>query len=253
MSTPVEQVRQAFELIRAITTPELHKLRAHILDDDPRPNPQPSATSETRDGTTFAKLATSFSTLIDSVANVMPAQVAGSKRSYRSVVTKKINGLLAVDYLHTIGDLKASLGSCVFINRFIKDYTMITESSYALEARYKTKKTPIRKEGGNCNGTNLHERAFKTLKAALATAPCLAFLDWPRPFIIVADCSKYQMGGALLQLDKEGKCIYIKASITSTSEVWGNIERSMCTSPLFKDVLHIHTMSWEPMCAIVWQ
>ena len=119
--------------------------------------------------------------------------------------TKKINDLLAVDYLHTIGDLKAFLGSCVFINRFIKDYAMITESLYALEARYKTKTTPIRKEGDNRNWTDLHERAFKTLKAALATAPCLAFPDWSRPFIIVADCSKYQMGGALLQLDKEGK------------------------------------------------
>ena len=43
------------------------------------------------------------------------------------------------------------------------------------------------------------------LKAALATAPCLAFPDWSRPYIIVADCSKYQIGGALLQLDKEGK------------------------------------------------
>ena len=121
--------------------------------------------------------------------------------------TKQINNLLAVDYLHTIGDLKAFLGSCMFINRFIKDYAMITESLHALDARYKTKSTPIRKEGGNCNWTNLHERAFKTLKleAALATAPCLAFPDWSRPFIIIADCSKYQMGGALLQLDKECK------------------------------------------------
>ena len=82
---------------------------------------------------------------------------------------------------------------------------IITASLYALEARCKTKTTPIRREKDNRNWTGLHERAFKTLKAALGTAPYLAFPDWSRPFIIVADCSNYQMGGALLQLDKEGK------------------------------------------------
>ena len=95
MSTPVEQIRQAFKLkqLGAIATLEFNKLRARILDDAPRPNPQPSATSESMDGTTFAKLATSFSTLIGSVANVMPDQVAGSKCSYRSVVTGESLGL----------------------------------------------------------------------------------------------------------------------------------------------------------------
>ena len=57
------------------------------------PNPPPSATSGSIDGTTFSKLANSFSTLIDSVANVMPAQVAGSKRSYRSIVTREVLNL----------------------------------------------------------------------------------------------------------------------------------------------------------------
>ena len=64
---------QAFELkqLGAITTPEFNKLKARIFDDASRPNPPPSASSDTMDGT-FSKLAHSFSTLIDSVANVMP-------------------------------------------------------------------------------------------------------------------------------------------------------------------------------------
>ena len=71
--------------------------------------------------------------------------------------TNKIADLLAVSHLPTIGDLKAFLGSCVYLNRFIKDYAMITELLSALKAKYKPKTTPIRREGDNRNWTNLHE------------------------------------------------------------------------------------------------
>jgi hypothetical protein len=117
----------------------------------------------------------------------------------------KISDLLAITSLPTIGDLKAFLGSCVYINRFIKDYAMITAPLYALEAKYKPKTTPIVATGPYKNWSDKHEQALRTLKAALATSPCLAFPDFSRPFIICADCSKYQMGGCLMQLSAEGK------------------------------------------------
>ena len=110
-----------------------------------------------------------------------------------------------MSHLETIGGLKAFLGSCVYLSQFIKDYAMITAPLYALEASQTTKTNKIRHSGDNANWTALHQRAFKTLKAALATAPCLAFPAWSRPFIVSSDCSKYQMGGALLQLDKDGR------------------------------------------------
>ena len=117
----------------------------------------------------------------------------------------KISDLLAITSLPTIGDLKAFLGSCVYINRFIKDYAMITAPIYALKAKYKTKTSPIVATGAYRNWSDKHERALKTLQAALATSPCLAFPDFSRPFIICADCSKCQMGGCLVQLSAEGK------------------------------------------------
>ena len=69
----------------------------------------------------------------------------------------KISDLLAITSLPTIGDLKAFLGSCVYINRFIKDYAMITAPLYALEAKYKTKATPIVATGPYENWTDKHE------------------------------------------------------------------------------------------------
>ena len=116
----------------------------------------------------------------------------------------KVADLLAIKQLATIGDLKAFLGSCVFLSRFLKDYALLTGPLYALEAKYKTKTTAIRHEGAGKNWYDKHETAFKALKAALASAPCLAFPDWSRPMIVAPDCSKLQMGGVLMQLDKDG-------------------------------------------------
>ena len=74
----------------------------------------------------------------------------------------KVEDLLAMSHLETIGDLKAFLGSCVYLSRFIKDYALITTPLYALEASQKTKTNRIRHSGDNANWTALHERAFKT-------------------------------------------------------------------------------------------
>ena len=101
---------------------------------------------------------------------------------------------------------------------------MITAPLHALEASQKTKTNKIRHSGDTANWTKLHECAFKTLKAALGTAPCLAFPDWSRPFIVSADCSKYQMGGALLQLDEAGKeriIAFTSKRLTDSQVKWG--------------------------------
>ena len=161
----------------------------------------------------------------------------------------KVEDLLAISHLETIGDLKAFLGSCVYLRRFIKDYAMITTPVYALEASQKTKTNKIRHSGNIANWTALHERAFKTLKAALATAPCLAFPDRSRPFIVSSDCSKYQMGGALLQLDKDGKeqIIAFTSKRLNTAHVkWGVMcIKGMCsTYPLHEEVQCVRT--WTP-------
>ena len=108
--------------------------------------------------------------------------------------TDKVADLLAMSHLETIGDLKSFLGACVYLSRFINDYALITAPLYALEASQKTGKNKIRHTGDNANWTPQHERAFKTLTAALGTVPCLAFPDWSRPFIGSAECSKCQMG-----------------------------------------------------------
>lgn len=52
--------------------------------------------------------------------------------------------------------------------------------------------------------TPSHEKAFQAVKVALVSAPVLAFPDFDRPFIIISDSSKRQVGGALVQLDDAG-------------------------------------------------
>ena len=89
----------------------------------------------------------------------------------------------------------------MYLARFVKDFAELTGPLYEL---LKQKKTPEAEITGEM-WTPQCERAFKTLKAALASSPVLAFPDFSSPYIILHDCSKYQLGGALIQLDSQGR------------------------------------------------
>ena len=120
--------------------------------------------------------------------------------------------------------LKSFLGSAVYLSKFVKDYAELTGPLYDLEAELLTPEALIVQSGPLRNWFERHERSFKTIKAALASAPVLAFPDMSRPFIIISDCNKRQAGGVLLQLDKDGQervIAYWSKRLNKTQQRWG--------------------------------
>jgi hypothetical protein len=116
---------------------------------------------------------------------------------------EKVAALAAITELTTAAHLGSFLGSSVYLARFVKDYASLTAPLYELSALYKYSNTPIGPDSGKW--TEQHQKAFEGVKAALITSPVLAFPDFQRPFILLTDCSYYQLSGCLAQLDSKGR------------------------------------------------
>ena len=114
---------------------------------------------------------------------------------------KKVEDIIRMKRPGTMQVLHSTLGSCVYLARFVKDFAELTGPLYELLKQKKTPEAEITED----MWTPQCDRAFKTLKAALASSPVLAFPDFSSPYIILHDCSKYQLGGALIQLDSKGR------------------------------------------------
>ena len=133
---------------------------------------------------------------------------------------EKVQAIAAMERLPTIATLRSFLGSCVYLSRYIKDFAELTGSLYSLEATYKTPTTVITDEMWNEDCAS----SFKALKAALISAPVLAFPDFTRPFIIYVDTSRTQIGGALIQYDDEGNervVAYMSKRLNATQMDYG--------------------------------
>ncbi len=114
----------------------------------------------------------------------------------------KVVHILGLKKINTIGELRSLLGSTVYLSGFIKDYADLTGPLYDLLSQYKSPDTPLHE--GVEKWTAVHELALQGIKAALGTSPVLAFPDFSKPFIIVCDCSKTQLGGVLIQIADDG-------------------------------------------------
>ena len=115
----------------------------------------------------------------------------------------KVAALAAITELTTAAHLGSFLGSSVYLARFVKDYASLTAPLYELSAKYKYSQTPI--GPGSGKWTAEHQKSFEGIKAALITSPVLAFPDFGKVFILLTDCSYYQLSGCLAQLDNEGR------------------------------------------------
>lgn len=113
---------------------------------------------------------------------------------------EKIKAILEMAAPDTVGELKKLLGAAGYLHRFIPEFATIVEPLRQLEKKYPSKLSDISHEWENPE----YLTAFETLRAALTTAPTLAFPDWTKPFIICTDASATGAAGVLCQLSDEG-------------------------------------------------
>ena len=100
----------------------------------------------------------------------------------------------------TVADLRTLIGATSYLRKFIPDYADVTKPLRDIQ-RYYPYKNSVIKDG---HWSMECEAAFNALKAALVTAPVLAFPDFNKSFILLCDASKSQLGASLCQLDDDG-------------------------------------------------
>ena len=77
--------------------------------------------------------------------------------------------------------------------------------------------------------TSQQQQALDDVKAAVTSAPVLAFYDPARPTVVSADASSFGIGGCILQ--KHGSVFkpvaFCSRSLTDTETRWAQIEKAL--------------------------
>ena len=136
---------------------------------------------------------------------------------------KKVSALAGLTPMDTVAELRTFLGAAGFIQRYVPEYAELAAALRGLDTLQKVgSKNRASYEKVEWNPEAL--AAFDALKAALISAPLLAFPDFSRPFIILVDASKTQVGGCLAQLDDKGverPIAYFSTCLTTAQRNYG--------------------------------
>ena len=108
---------------------------------------------------------------------------------------RKVTAMLEMGRPRTVAELKTFIGMTSYYKRFIKSFAELAIPLRRIENVFKSKEMDIT----SLWGPNQH-RSFTALKAALATAPVLAYPDFTKPFIVASDCSDMAKGADLFQV-----------------------------------------------------
>jgi len=101
---------------------------------------------------------------------------------------------------HTKHHLQSFLGTCVYVLRFCPDFAEISAPL--------TELTKNRAKNDILPWSDVHQRAFETLKERLSSPPILVHPDFSLDFHLKMDASDFAVGGYLFQLVKKGnECI----------------------------------------------
>ena len=102
-------------------------------------------------------------------------------------------------------ELRRFLGFAGYYRRFIKDFSSISAPLHTL-----LRGEHAKKKGKKCIDvakycwTDLHQKSFENLKAAITSAPVLAFAEFGKPFELHVDASLNGLGAVLYQSDQQG-------------------------------------------------
>lgn len=105
---------------------------------------------------------------------------------------KKVQSILDWAAPKKIKELQRFLGFANFYRRFISNYAKLTKPL-----------TMLLKKATPYNWTSAQEESFQQLKAAFASAPILASVDFNAEFILETDASDYAIGAVLSQRDAD--------------------------------------------------
>ena len=101
---------------------------------------------------------------------------------------QKIQAVFAFPQPKTQKNVKQFLGLAGYYRRFIKDFAKIARPL-----------NNLLQKGVPFIWGEAQERAFKTLREILCTAPLLQYPDFNKPFIVTTDASDYALGAVLSQ------------------------------------------------------
>lgn len=112
-----------------------------------------------------------------------------------------------------VKEVRSFTGFCSYYRRHLKDFSEVAAPLFAL-----TRKRVKFDWSESC------EKAFTTLKELLISAPCLAYPDRSKPFILDVDASLNSIGGVLSQIDDDG----LERPIAYASKVLSKTQRNYC-------------------------
>lgn len=113
----------------------------------------------------------------------------------------KIEKLMAMEAPRTVAEIKTFIGKTGYYRRFVENYSALVHPIRQLELKYKTPATSI---VDDWQSDPKYQRSFEAIRSAMANAPVLRAPDFSRPWLILSDCSDYQMGFILCQLSDDG-------------------------------------------------
>ena len=116
-----------------------------------------------------------------------------------------------------VDEVRQYLGLCGYYRSFVKDFSRIAEPLFKLL-----------KKQAEFRWSDEQTTAFNQLKDKLTHAPCLAYPNFSKKFIICTDASMKGLGAVLMQHDKRGKL----QPIAFASRQLKGAEKNYCTTDL---------------------
>lgn len=135
-----------------------------------------------------------------------------------SIDPGRISDTQAVKPPRKLSELQGFLGMTNFVSSFVDSYTDITAPLRVL-----LKKDTVFIWG------DAQQRAFDSLKRALATAPVLRYFDPDSPLVLSVDSSQFAVGAVLLQGQQGARqpIAYASRTFTRTQQGYAQIEKEM--------------------------
>ena len=123
----------------------------------------------------------------------------------------------------SVKEVRSLIGVTSYYRRFIPSYAKIAQPL-----------TMLTKKHAKYVWTDLHQKSFELLKAALIAEPVLALPKMDKPFQVFTDASDRAIGGILTQEygDVYKPVYYLSHQLSSTQQKWSTIEKE-CYAILF--------------------